>query len=274
MDKIMAIVVPALLCAVLGCVEGKTPSEKLQSGMRAKPAELSEFLPNHELLKRQPDTFPFHYFYLKKDCKYYERVYVAPVDISVLRKSEGWAKFDEAMAGQLGTKIEDLASYMKKAYEQAFRTASANSSSRLQVLDKPSKQKGTLVIETAIVAFCPTKAELNAAGMAVNVFVFPGLGLVASAFSSGSLTVECRIRDAATGEIVSMNATTESDPKALIGAAQFTWTTSAQLNIKQIAAYTAEVYLSSSNYGKVQRKSPIGWTALIKDAKLEDDTKK
>ena len=266
--KAIHIVIPVLLCAVLGCVEGRTPREKFHSRMRAYPAPLSAFLPDHKLLKKQPNTFPFHYFYLKENARHYDRVYIAPADISQLRESSGWADFDKAMSGTFGTKMEELTAYMQKAYRLAFQKGAA--ASDLQVIDTPDKKPGTLVVETAIIAYCPTKAEVTALG-AVSSFFVPVVGTVAaSMIGSGSITIECRLKDAATGEIVSMYATTESDPKALINVAQFTWSTSAQINIKQVAAYTAQVYLAARDYRKVHRKFPVSWTSLIKDADLDE----
>ena len=269
--KSIHVVIPVLMCAVLGCVEGRTPREKFHSRMRANPAPLSAFLPDHKLLEKQPNTFPFHYFYLKDDARQYDRVYIAPVDISQLRKTSGWAEFDKAMSGKFGTKMDDLTAYMQKAYRLAFQKEYANS--KLQVIDAPVKEPGTLVIETAIIAYCPTKAELNAVGAASGLFV-PAVGTVVSKlFGTGSITIECRIKDAITGEIVSMYATTESDPKALFSATQLTWSSSARINIKQVAAYTAQVYLAAHDYRKVNRKFPVSWTSLIKDARLEEPEK-
>ena len=269
--KTIHIVIAMLLCGVLGCVEGRTPREKFHSRMRADPAPLSAFLPDHKLLEKQPNTFPFHYFYLKDNAKHYDRVYIAPVDISQLRESSGWADFDKAMAGTFGTKMEELTAFMQKAYRLAFQQESAVS--RLQVIDAPVKEPGTLVVETAIIAYCPTKAELNAVGMASSLVV-PFIGVAAAQmFGSGSITIECRLKDAATGEIVSMYATTETDPKALFAPSQLTWSTSAQINIKQVAAYTAQVYLAARDYRKVNRKFPVSWTSLLKDAELEEDGK-
>jgi len=259
----------ALLASVLGCVEGKTPEEKFHSRMRADPVPVSDFLPDHDLLVRQPNTFPFHYFYLKEQSKAYEYVRIAPVDISKLRSSNSWNEFDKALAGKLGTRVEDLANFMKKAYEQSFRNVA--SSSNLEVTDRTNLPK-TLVIEPALIALVPTKAELNALGVAAN-FVVPGLGIVSSAmFGGGSITVECRVRDAATGELVAMYADTETEPKAVIQASQFSWTYSARINIKQIAEDTARV-LSAKDYREIRRKFPIRWTSLIKDGELGEEKK-
>jgi len=250
------------LILAVGC-----STDRVQERMRAKAADMSDFLPDHELLVKQPATFPFHYFYLKENAPVYENVHVAPVSIDGLRKSDGWAEFDKALSGRLGSQVGDLRDFMRKAYEQAFRRQSQVSDRHLKVVDSADRPK-TLVVETAIVAVKPTKAELNAAGTAAS-FAVPGIGLVTSLASEGSITVECRVRDAGTGEIIAMYANTENDPKAVLPVASFTWLNSARINIKMIADQTAKV-LAAKDYRTVRRAFPIRFAARIKDAKLDE----
>jgi len=250
----------SVLVVAAGC-----STDKLHERMRAKAAEVSDFLPNHELLVQQPATFPFHYFYLKENASAYEHVHVAPVDMDGLRKSDGWAEFDKALGGKLGADVNDLCDFMRKAYEQAFRRMTGPGT--LKVVDGKTLPK-TLVVETAIVAVKPTKAELNVAGAAAS-FVCPVIGVATSVMSTGSITVECRVRDAATGEIVAMYADTEKDPAAVIPVASLTWLHSARINIKTVAANTAKV-LAAKDYRTVRRDFPIRFAAKIKDASLDD----
>jgi len=238
-------------------------SERMEKVIRADAVPMSSFLPKHELLVRQPDTFPFHFFYLNEDVSEYEHVYIAPVNVDHLKKSEGWAKFDEAMAGKLGTEISDICDFMRKAYRQAFDEMEGGS--RLKAVDRRDLPK-TLVLEPAIIAIKPTKAELAVVGTAANL-ALPGIGIVATTASSGSITVECRVKDARTGTIVAMYADTENDPAAVLPIAKFTWTSSARINIKTIAAQTAKV-LSAKDYRTIRRDFPIRFISRIKDADL------
>lgn len=247
--------------AVAGC-----QSDKIHERMRVAPSPISDFLPNHQLLERQADTFPFHYYYAKETTKKYEYAYVAPVNTQYLRESKGWEQFDRELSGKLGDDVDKLASFMQKAYEQAFRKAKFPD--HLKLTDRKD-QPGTLIIESAIIGISPTKAELKAAGTAASFFV-PGIGLVTSLTSPGSLTVECRVRDAETGEVIAMYADTEKDPSALFAPASYTWTYSARINIKMIAAQTA-VVLTTHDRWLLRRDFPIRLTALIKDAKLDEE---
>jgi len=252
-----------LLVLVAGC-----STDRVHEHLRADAEPLSDFLPNHRLLVKQPATFPFHYFYLKKNAPVYENVYIAPVSIDSLRKSNGWAEFDKALSGKLGSQVGDLRDFMRKAYEQAFRRQSQVSDRHLKVVDRADRPK-TLVVETAIVAVKPTKAELNALGTAAS-FVVPGIGIVASLASEGSITVECRVRDARTGEIVAMYADTETDPKAVLPVASFTWLSSARINIKMIADQTAKVLAAKDSWRSVRRDFPVRFASLINDADLDE----
>jgi len=255
----------AALVAVLSCGVG-CQSDKIHEKMRVAAAPLSDFLPDHQLLERQPDTFPFHYLYVKDCPKRYQYVYVAPVETKHLRESKGWEAFDRKLSGKLSTDVDALAVFMRKAYVQAFRKATVPG--RLMVTDDKSKP-GTLIVEPALVSLVPTKAELAAAGIAASVAV-PGIGLVTTLASPGSITVECRVRDAATGEIVAMYADTEKDPNAIIAPASLTWTYSARINIKSIAAYTAVILVTKDRH-LLRRDFPIRFTSLIKDANLDEE---
>lgn len=260
------------LSLIVGCVSGNTPSEKFHSRMRAEAVPLSDFLPHHELLERQPNHFPFHYYYLNPDnTNVYKRAYVAPVDISQLRQSSSWNEFDMKLQGKLGTDVAALAEFMRKAYKEAIAKAFRENKCGVMLTERRD-EPDTLVIEPALIAIAPTKAELNVVGTAASFFVL-GASVATSLVSSGSITVECRMRDAKTGEIVSMYADTETDPVALFSATQFTWTNSARVNIKGIAAETARVILAAEDYHELRRRFPIRLISPIKDSRLEEEQK-
>lgn len=242
-------------------------ADAVHNVMRADPPTLTSFLPNHELLKRQPDTFPFHYFYRKRSLDAYKRVYVAPVDSENLRESSAWAELDEQMAGEFGNDVASLCKFMREAYRQAFES---EASGRFSVTDKKN-QPDTLVIEPALIAVVPSKAELQAAGIVASSLVFPGFGAMASVVSAGSVVVECRVRDARTNEIVAMYADAEKDPNALIPTARLTWSYAGRINVKAIAGMTVKV-LEAEDVTTVRRDFPVRLTALIKDAQIDEPT--
>ncbi len=245
--SIWTLCIVALLMGLSGC-------GTIHTLLRTQPAPISAFLPDHELLVRQPDTFPFHYFYMKDLDKKYRNVYIAPVDTGLLRTSSQWNEFNRALAGHLGQDIQALADYMREQFAAAFRKVAATSGGHLAVVDDP-RRPDTLVVAPAITAIVPTKAELNYLGTAVGLVV-PGAGFVAGCFASGSLAVECKVYDGATGEIVAMYADAESDRKALFNLAGFTWYGSAKLNIRALAEQSAEV-LSREDFHSIERDFPF-----------------
>jgi len=237
-------VIGAVAAAVLffGC-------QSMEEKARVKPAEVSPFLQHPELLVAQKPAFPFHYFYLKKNAGTYKNIYIAPVNTEYLRKNENWAALDEALAKQIGSDIQKLADFMQKVYAEEFSRIEGDN--QLKVVDSPDDEK-TLVLESAIVAIVPTKAELVVLGTAGNLFL-PGIGVLTGHLAAGSVTIECMIKDAKTGEIIAMYANTEQDQKAVLNIAGMTWYTSAENNIRKQADYTARVF-SGQDYSVTRRK--------------------
>ena len=270
-NKFVRMVSVALaLALVAGCVSGNTPEEKFHSRMRADPVPPSDFLPHHELLVKQPNIFPFHYFYLKEDVVTYQYVHIAEVNMDYIKKSEGWDAYEAKMIEMMGSNAEMLCDFTRKAFEQAFRKKAEESGNEvcLEVTDRKD-QLGTLIVEPAFIAISPTKAELNYVGTSASFFVF-GANVAASLISAGSMTMECRIRDAQTGEIIAMFADTESDPKALLSVSSFSRTASTRINVKEIARMTAEV-LSARDYRTVKRNFPYKFISKIVDANLDEE---
>ncbi len=226
------------------------------SMFRAEPMPVTAFLPDHQLLARQDDTFPFHYFYLKRTQRQYSDIYVAPVDMAMLRESPSWREFDKALSGRLEQEVDELGVYMRQTLAEELRKADATD--KLNVVDD-TRQPGTLVLATAVTAIIPTKSELNYLGVAVGLVV-PGASLVAGHFASGAITVEAKLYDAKTGEILMMYADTESDQRALINLAGFTWYGSAKLNIQSLARETARV-LGRRDLSTLERDFPFHFVA-------------
>ena len=161
--------------------------------------------------------------------------------------------------------MQDLAEFARKAYYKAFK--SQENAIGVTVVDSPDVPN-TLVIESAIVAFAPTKSSVYAAGMVGDFFV-PCLGIVTDAISSGTIAVETRARIGKDGPIVAILADTENDPDALFSLAKFSWTTPAKINLKRIAMQTA----SSCTVDKMEdldRGYPIEFISTFSDADLDD----
>ena len=261
MSKVKYLIAATALIALAGC------KSTLTSWLRADPVPLTDFLPHHEKLQRMDDTCPFHYYWADLEALVKaapKHIYIAPIETSYLQKGSAWDQLEKSVT-TASEDLKDLAEYAHLAYYKAFK--SQEQAIGVTVVDSPDVPD-TLVVESAIVAFAPTKAGLYTAGMIGDFFV-PCLGLVTDALSSGTIAVETRARLGKDGPIVAVLATTESDPNALISLSKFTWTTPAKINLKRIAMQTA----SSCTVEKMEdldRGYPIEFFSTFSDADLDD----
>ena len=250
---------------VLAVLAAGCSTDKIHSWMRQDAAELTDFLPGKERLVRQPDTFPVHYTWmdtnavLKADFK---RVCIASFDLSYLRKGNGYDEWRNGVAG-LDDAITDLGDYGRKAFIKAFKDR------KIPVVED-SKTPHTAVFEFAITGFVPTRAEIEVVGT-VGSFLcpVPGVGLVADCLASGSLAIECRVRDSATNEIVLMFADAEGEPKALLQFAKYTYTAAAKINLKRIARDLAES-CTLDDASQMRRDFPFSFVALPWESSLNN----
>ena len=242
----MKVTVGILLAALAaGC-----STDKIHEWTRAKPVPLTDFLPENERLVRRADTFLVHYTWLDTNAVVaaeFENVYIAPFDVSRLRKGKGYDQLkdktvDKAMSGydkvrenlvDLDKAIDDLGEYGREVFVKTFRKHTRETN--LRVVDDP-KLPHTMVLEFAITAFVPTRAEIEVVGFVGGLFCpIPGVGLVADYLSAGSIAVECRARDSGTGRIVAMFADTEGEPGALLQYSKYAYTSGAKINLKKLA---------------------------------------
>ena len=240
-------------------------TDKIHEWMRQDAAELTDFLPQNERLVRQPDTFPVHYTWfdtnavLKADFK---SVYVAPFDLSYLRKGNGYDEWRDKVAG-LDDAILELGEYGRNAFIQAFKDH------KIPVVDDP-KTPNTAVFEFAITGFVPTRAEIEVIGLVGGLFCpVPGVGLVADCLASGEIAIECRVRDSATKKVVFMFADAEGEPKALLQFAKYSYTSAAKINLKRIARDLA-VSCTLEDASQMRRDFPLSFIALPWESGLND----
>jgi hypothetical protein len=210
---------------------------------RSAPPQLTAFLPDHKLLVKQPPEFPFYYFWEKNnvDWNKYDKVYVAPVNTVYLLKDTWWESVDPKALVNIKKDIPGLAEYMRNKFISELKKIEARGN--FKVVDNPDIP-GTVSLETALTKLTPTKAELNYLGSAAGFFV-PGAGLAASIASSGNVSLECKLLDPKTGELLLMFADREDDPSALINVAGFCWYNSAKGNIDMWARQTAAMAVVS-----------------------------
>ena len=244
---------------------GGCSTDKIHEWMRHDAVELTDFLPGKERLVRQPDTFPVHYTWMDEAAAKkadFKSVYVAPFDLSYLRKGNGYDEWRNKVAG-LDDAVTELGEYGRKAFIQAFKDR------KIPVVDDP-KTPHTAIFEFAITGFVPTRAEIEVVGFVGGLFCpVPGVGLVADCLASGEMALECRVRDSATGEIVLMFADAEGEPQALLQFAKYTYTAAAKINLKRIARDVAES-CTLEDASQMRRDFPFSFIALPWESSLND----
>lgn len=261
MSKAKFVLALTAVLALVGC------KSTLTSFMRADPVPLTDFLPHHEKLRRMDDSCPFHYHWadlealMAADIKH---IYIAPVEMGYLQQGGAWDEFAKSIT-TAEKDLQELAEFARMAYYKAFK--SQEKAIGVTVVDSPDVPN-TLVLESAIVAFAPTKSSVYAAGMVGDFFV-PCLGIVTSAISSGTVAVESRARIGKDGPIVAALADTENDPGALISFSKLTWTTPAKINLKRIAIQTAST-CTVEKMEDLDRGYPIEFFSTFSDADLDD----
>ena len=278
MNKLMFGMVLAALAA--GC-----STDKIHEWTRAEPVPLTDFLPQNERLVRRADTFLVHYTWLDTNAvaaAEFKNVYVAPFDISRLRKGQRYDQLkDQVMSGSdelrnklidLDKAIDDLGEYGREAFVKAFKAHEKETN--LTVVDDP-KVPHTLVLEFAITAFVPTRAALEAAGAIGGFFCpVPGVGLVADYLSAGMVAIECRARNSDTGRIVGMFADTEGEPSALLQYSKFSYTAGAKLSLKKLADELVQACRTKvEDRAKLRRSFPIEFIALPWESDLNEKAK-
>ena len=270
----------ALAALAAGC-----STDKVHELMRAKPVPLTDFLPQNERLERRADTFLVHYTWLDTNAvksARFTNVCVVPFDVSRLRKGKDYDGLKEkAMGGydemrdklvSLDGAIDDLGAYGREIFVKTFKAHEKET--KLKVVDDP-RTPHTMVLEFAITAFVPTRAELEVVGT-VGSFAcpVPGVGLVADYLSAGMIAVECRARSSDTGKIVGMFADTEGEPSALLQFSKYTYTSGAKLSLKKLAEDVVQACGTKiEDRSKLRRSFPIDFIALPWENDLDKKVK-
>lgn len=254
---------------VLACLSSGCATDKIHSWTRHESAELTDFLPEKERLVRRPDTFPVHYSWIDTNAVAkagFQNVYVAPFDTSYLRKGNGYDSVRDKIVG-LDNAITDLGEYGRNAFVKAFKDRERET--KLKVVDDPTTPH-TAILEMAITAFVPTRAEIEVVGSVGSFFCpVPGIGLVADWLASGEIAIEGRVRDSGTKEVVMLFADAEGEPKALLQFAKYTYTSSAKINLKRVAKDLVES-CTLEDVSNMRRDFPFSFIALPWESSLND----
>ncbi len=153
-----ALIASVLMAFLLGCKAAPAPSVGF-----ADPS----------VLKSDP-TVPFNKFWQKPgvDWKSYDKIYVADVNTSYMLKQTFWQKGERQ--GDIERDVQKLAAYTRDSISKAFREDPHH---RFQVVNDPTHDPHTLVLELALVEVVPSKVVLNALGYA-PFFIGTGISVV------------------------------------------------------------------------------------------------
>ena len=185
-------VITAAMCIITGC--------------KASPASPTAFIQNHQIMTEDGKS-PFHRVWYDPNTRWegYKRILIKPVNTSYITKAGWWQGITFAVDRKKDSKR--IADYMWTRLCGAFES---DPDERF----KPAYMPGphTLILETALVELVPTKVWLNAVG---TVF--------ALSIDYGSVAMEMKIRDGATGKIIATFADREHGKASLISIANLTW---------------------------------------------------
>jgi hypothetical protein len=152
------------------------------------------------------------------DWKHYDKIYIAEVNTSYMLKMTDWQKGERR--ADIERDVRALAGRARGSIVKAFREDPHH---RFRVIDRPTNDAGTLVLEVALTEVVPSKVLLNALGYA-PFYVGTGITLVrAIANDKSSVAFEARVRDAGTGDIVMLAADREAEQFAVIDVRGLTW---------------------------------------------------
>ncbi len=178
----------------------------------------------------------------------FSSVYVAPVDTSYLARQSWWQE-QTAKQSTLGRDADLLSRKMRAADWSALANYPGKN---LPVAGQPGP--GVLVIELALVELVPSKAYWNAAATTAG-FVVPGAGFL-SAAGRGSIAIEGRLVNGATGEIIATFKDRRADKVAPVNLGSYSWYHGAEGNISDWASESAEL-LNTPPGHTVQRASAV-----------------
>ena len=195
------------------------------SGCAAGDPTPSGFLNQKNMTLR--GDLPFDMAWIKPGVNWqkYWRVMVTPVDTKHLMESSVWQEMGRT--GEIQKDIRKLATYTRSAFERAFI---ADPQKRFQITYSMLPNPDILRVEMALTELTPNKVLLKAAGF------IPLYGLAATALNQSNpsyVSIEIRLKDARTGEILAKFADRENEPFTIINVDQFTWYGFAEKRVDQ-----------------------------------------
>jgi hypothetical protein len=200
------------------------------AGCKAQPAKDAGFV-DSKAMKKDP-TLPFNKVWIKPGFEFssYSKLYIAPVNTAYMLKMTDWQKGERKE--DIEKDVAKLGTYTQEALKKAFRDDPKH---RFEVVESPTEDPRTLVLEMALTEVVPSKVVLNALGYAP---FFIGLGITAVravAQDVSSVAMEARVRDAGSGEVVAMIADREQEQMAVVSVRGLTWYSHAETIVRHWA---------------------------------------
>ena len=215
---------------VIACIGMSVSCAGTRRLLKAKPGEPTAFLTSNAANLRQdpPGTGPFHKVWrttspaLIRSAMRKPAIVLAPVDLRWLKPTgKTMARFDEGTMGR-SRPVGKIATSLRVQFRGA-----------LAAYGRPGKGR-TLVLELALTEFTPTSISGNVLKTAAGMVIGP-ISAVAGPWVKGTIAIEGRLRDPATGAVVYQFADRESDPVTWISVRNFQSTAFADVTIKQWA---------------------------------------
>ncbi|MCB0354985.1 MAG: DUF3313 family protein [Bdellovibrionales bacterium] len=223
-----------LLLVCVGCSE-------VAQELRGDPAPDSGFIEHTEDMAEWKERAPVHKIWFKDREKFYrerdkyKKICFKPVATDFIITKGWWDKLNTADREQYHKDLEEMAGYVRNAFEHAFRDDPNN---RFEVVERPDAE--TIVYSLALTELIATKAHVNAAGTALGLFV-PGGGLLKTA-AKGSIAIEANVYDGGTNELLVTWADREQDRSALFSFSDFSWYSHARATVDNWASQLVEGY--------------------------------
>ena len=171
-------------------------------------------------LTEQRDLYPFHKIWLDPgwNAPSKRTIVITPVNTDYVKKATWWSQAN--LKGDSKKMHEDLANLAVRTRNEFKKKFAADD--RFQVVDRP--RSDSLIFELALVDVVPNKATLGALGLAATIVAAPvGAAIAAKETAKGSVAIEGRIRDGATGKVVGKWADREKGKFGPINLRRATW---------------------------------------------------
>lgn len=214
---------------------------KLTETLRGGPAPDSGFIEVKDKLGEWKDRAPVQKIWFKdrdafyRDRDKYKKIHFRPVTTHFLIEGGWWHDLNTADKEDYRKDVDEMAIYIKQAFEDAFKK---DPKKRLAVVEVPDAE--TIVYAMALTELIATKAHINAAGTALG-FLVPGGGLVKTT-AKGSIAIEAKIYDGGTNELLVAWADREQDRGSLFSFSDLSWYSHARATVDNWAKQLVEGY--------------------------------